>query len=188
MLLFISLLSINASNTDVVPHYFMAYVIQGGKQLYIDKHVVKVKKAPFQVVVDMFEKDGVFVYASFNGETYEKGIQNTSVQNLYGFKNTAIYEVWKNPNEELCIDGNSPNFWFIDSPTKHRFTSYENINGRYLCVRNINHFYNMKTGQEIDVKNVNGPLYFTFIKFKQEGANYRSKELMRHGFKIELED
>ena len=53
----VSLLFVSASPVTKLAgypkHHFNAYIIQDGKQLNIDQHVVRVKRAPFQIILDM---------------------------------------------------------------------------------------------------------------------------------------
>jgi hypothetical protein len=179
---------IQGTTSRVTGHHFKAYIIQNGIQLPIEQHVVKLKRAPFQIVVDMPDKEGVFISASFNSGTYKQALKNVSSSKLNSFSEVAIYELWKNPNNELFVEGTHPQFWFIDSPSKSRFNSYEKVNGRYICNRSVDHFYDMDAHIEIPVSETNRPLFLTFIKFSVEGENYRSQELMRHSFKVEWED
>lgn len=177
-----------SSRSVVAKHHFSAYIMQDGQQIPIDQHIAKVRRAPFSIVIEMQDKEGVFVSGSFNSSTYSQAIKNIPSNKLEGFKKEAIYELWKNPDNELLIEGQNPNFWFIDSPTEHRFSSYEKVNGWIICERKVSHFYDLEKHQRLELSNVSKPLYLNFIKFKQEGENYRSLELMRHGFKIEWID
>jgi len=181
----LGILSIRGINTKYTPHHFMAYIVQDGKQIPIENHVAKLRKAPFTVVVDMPGKKGVFVSVSQKSQTYNLALKNVSVEKLPGFQKSAVYELWKNVNTELLIGGAQPNFWFIDTPAKHRFSSYEKINGRYICEREVDKIYDIYTHNEIPLSSISGKLYFTFIKFEALGSNSRYKELMRHNFKVE---
>ena len=179
---------IQGTTSRTTPHHFMAYIIQDGKQLPIEKHVVQAKKSPFQIVIDMPETKGVFVSASFKPNTYNPALKNVEVSKLPGYKDVAIYELWKNPNNELFVEGSTPSFWFINSPSKHRFSYYEKINNRFICTREVEKFYDLDKHNEISFSKIKNSLYLTFVKFEREGDNYRSKELMRHNFKIEWID
>lgn len=177
-------LSIQGTTSYVSEHHFVAYIIQDGKQLPIDQHICMVKKAPFDIVIEMQDRNGVFVNGSFNAQTYHQSIRNVRSDKLLGFGDEAIYDLWKNPLNELMIEGNRPNYWFIDSPSKHRFSSYEKVNGNYVCYRTVKQFYDLESHTTIPISKVSKSLYLTFIKFETEGDNYRSAELMRHGFQI----
>lgn len=181
-------LSIRAMVNRYTPHHFMAYIVQDGKQIPIENHIARLQKAPFQVVVDMPGKEGVFVSVSQKSQTYNMALKNVTVDKLPGFQDSAVYELWKNVNNELLIGGAQPNFWFIETAAKHRFNSYEKINGRYICHRNVDKIYDIYANTEIPIKSISGKLYFTFIKFEEQGGNVRYKELMRHNFKVEWID
>ncbi|MGB0805174.1 MAG: hypothetical protein ACPGRC_00700 [Salibacteraceae bacterium] len=173
-----------ASNGYVSKNHFVAYIVQDGKQLPIDQHVVRVKRAPFDIVIEMQDTEGVFVSGSFHPQTYNQAIRNISPEQLPGFSSVAIYDFWRNPLNEFMIEGVNPNFWFIDSPSKHRFSRYEKVNGSIVAYRTVNHFYDLVKHEKIEITNVEKPLYITFIKFKANNEDYRQEELMRHGFKI----
>lgn len=183
----IVVLLFNGTTRYISPNHFIAYIVQDGKQLPIDNHIVKAKKAPFKIVIEMQDTKGVFVSASLHSSTYNQSARNVAPDKLPGFRDVAIYEVWKNPTNELIIEGKMPNFWFIESPSKHRFTSYEKVNGSYVCSRNVKSLYDIEKQSSVSLETISKPLYLTFIKFKPEAEDYRSEELMRHGFKIEWE-
>lgn len=167
----------------------MAYVVQDGKQIPIENHVALVRKAPFKIVVDMPDRNGVFVSISKEASTFQSGLKNIPASKLKGFSEPAIFEYWKNSSNELLISKTKPNFWFIESAAKSRFSSYEKVNGRFICSRDVQHLYDVDLHEEISLSEVKGDLYLTFIKFEVEGDNARSRELMRHNFKIKwMED
>jgi hypothetical protein len=180
-------LFINATSSRSNNLHFSAYVIQDGKQLPIDQHIVRAKKSPFQIVIEMNDGRGVFVSSSLKSSTYNQAIRNVSPEKLNGFKDMANYELWKNPLNELLIEGSGPNFWFIDSPSKHRFSFYEKVNGKFICTRQVDYLYDLKKHEVIPLASISKPLYFTFIMFASKEEDYRHVELMRHGFKIEWE-
>jgi hypothetical protein len=166
------------------PHHFSAYVVQNGVHLETHLQEVVVKRAPFTVVVDCPDSEGVFVNVSFEKKTFKGALENVPVWKLPGFYNTALPELWNNPDGELFVAYAYPMYWFIESPKKHRFTLFQKINNRYVCERNVEKLFDMDFRQEIRIEDVTQPLYFTFIKFEVEGDNARVKELMRHEFMI----
>jgi hypothetical protein len=187
-ILVISMLFLSANHVKYAPHYFMAYIVQDGVILPIDEHVVKVKKKPFVIVLDMPDKSGVFVNAAFQSSTFNSALRNAETSSLKGFDEVAMYESWGNPLAEVLISQNRPMFWFIDSRANNRFSDYEHVNERYLCNRNVKVFYDTKEHVEIPIQQMRKPVFITFLKFSAEGENYRKKELMRHEFKIEWID
>lgn len=188
MLLWLLLPIVLGSHTRNNPYRFSAYIVQNGKQLYIDEHVVKVKKEPFQIVMDLPDRDGIFVNASFSDKTFNQLLTNVPWKKISGFSEVAIQEVWNNPTGELMVSKTRPSYWFIHSEKHHRFTSYEFLNERYLCIRDVNFLYDMETKKEVAIKDVNRPLYLGFIKFATLEDNRRASEIMRHEFKIEWID
>ncbi len=183
-----ALVSIYGTVSKYTAHHFMAYIVQDGKQIPIENHIAKVKKAPFKVVVDMPDKTGVFVNISNEGGTFHSGLKNVSASKLKGFSKPAIYEYWKNSNKELLISKTKPNFWFIETAAKSRFSSYEKVNGRYICSREVEQLYDVDLHKKVPLGEVKGDVYFTFIKFEANGENIRNRELMRHNFKIKWID
>ena len=187
-LLAILLVLINTSFVTYPDHYFMAYVVQDGVVLPIDQHVVKVKKRPFEIVLDLPNKKGIFVHMSYDEKTFNGAIENENVSGLPGFDNTAVFELWNNPDLSVFMADHQPMYWFIDHKSKTRFSSYEIINDRYLCVRKVDNIYDLDAHQEVELSAMKQPVYFTFLKFEEKGDNYRFKEVMRHEFKIEWVD
>lgn len=169
-------------------HHFSAYVVQDGKRLNINQHIVKVKRKPFDIVVDMPDKEGVFVSIAFNRKTYKAALDNVLWTDLLGFQNTALPELWGNPKGELLVSDFSPYYWYIDSKIFHKFTDYDRINNRYICHRRVEVLYDMDVHKYRPLDKIGMSLYLTFIKFKPEGDNARAEELMRHEFKIQWVD
>ena len=170
------------------PHHFSAYIVQDGKRLYTYHQVVKVKRKPFNIVVDMPDKEGVFVSIAFNRKTYKAALDNVIWTDLMGFKNAALPEMWGNPNNELLVSDFSPYYWYIESKVNNKFSSYQRINNRYVCRRRVEVLYDMDVHKYRKLEDIGMSLYFTFLKFRVEGDNARAEELMRHEFKIEWID
>lgn len=188
ILVLVWLFTLGATPPKFPAHHFKAYIVQDGQQLPIKYHVVQVKRKPFQIIVDMPDKEGVFVNASFSKNTYKNALKNVPFKDLNGFSEAAIYEVWKNPNKELLVSNTKPCFWFIESRLNHRFSDYEWVNKRYICTRQVDVIYDVNVHEEVDFKQLDAPMYLTFIKFKKIGEDFRGEELMRHEFKIEWVD
>lgn len=188
ILLLVWIFTLGAVPPKFPAHHFKAYIVQDGKQLPINYHVVDVKRKPFQIVVDMPDKEGVFVNVSFSKNTYKNALKNVPFKDLNGFSESAIYEVWKNPNNELLVSNTKPSFWFIESRLNHRFSDYEWVNNRYICTRQVNAIYDVNLHKEVDFRDLSTPMYLTFIKFKKIGDDFRGEELMRHEFKIQWID
>ncbi len=169
-------------------HHFAAYVMQDGVRLNTDHQVVKVKRKPFVIIVDLPDKEGVFVNISFNNNTFNQALENIPVRKLDGFKNTGLPELWRNPNGEIFVSDESPCYWFIETKYINKFSEYQYINKRYYCRREVFRFYDMDVHEEKHLYSMISPVYFTLIKFKSIEDNKRSSELMRHAFKIEWID
>jgi hypothetical protein len=167
---------------------FSAYVLQNGVRIPIDQHIVKLKRSEFDIIVDMPNKEGVFINISYSSNTYNGALKNTPVNDLKGFTEVAFFELWKNQNQELLVSDIQPNFWFIDSRANHRFSSYEWVNNRYISTRKVSKIYDTNKNIGYNVTEAKKPLYLTFIQFDSEGDNFRKKELMRTEFKIEWID
>ena len=88
----------------------------------------------------------------------------------------------------MLISKTKPNFWFIETAAKSRFSSYEKVNGRYICSREVEQLYDVDLHKKVPLGEVKGDVYFTFIKFEANGENIRNRELMRHNFKIKWID
>lgn len=171
-----------------IPSYeevrFSTYIVQNGKRLEVNQHVVEVKRSSFEIVFDMPDSEGVFVNTSFNPKTYQQVLSNIAVKNIQGFKSTAMAEMWRNPNGELLVSDNKPSFWFIDSAKKHRFSSYHKVNERFLCERHVDVLYDVDNHKGITLSSVIQPLYLSFIKYIPNSEGTRGREMMRHELKI----
>jgi len=186
--LFFVFISTGYVKAQYPPHHFSAYIEQDGKRLYTYHQVVKVKRKPFDIVVDMPDKEGVFVSIAFNRKTYKAALQNVIWTDLVGFQNPALPELWGNPDNELLVSDLSPYYWYIESKIKHKFSDYQRINNRYVCHRRVDVLYDVDVHKTRKLEDIGMSLYFTFLKFRVDGDNARAEELMRHEFKIEWVD
>jgi hypothetical protein len=159
---------------------FSAYVMQYGKKVPIQDHALTLARDSFSVVIDMPTKEGVFVHASFNSDTYYMVLDNVPYAQIPNFQPVALFEMWNNPYQELIVTNERPQYWFIESSKKHRFSYYNNINGRYLCVKNVHQLYDPEQQMVVPLNQVKQPLFLSFISFSTAGGNRRVDEIMRH--------
>lgn len=163
---------------------FSAYIKQHNKQIEIVDHQLFIQRDTFEIVVDLPTKYGVFVHASFYDSTMIQVRDNRIFSEISNFQSPAIFEMWRNPFNELLICDSKPQYWFIESSQKHRFSSYENRNGRLYCVKKIAQFYDLEHQTVIPLAMIDSPIFVSFISFSPAGDDRRSEEIMRHEFVI----
>lgn len=167
---------------------FSAYVVQHGKKIEIKDHALTIYRDTFEIVVDAPNRGGVFVHVSFYDSTFVAVRDNKPFNKISNFQSPAIFEMWGNPYHELLICENKPQYWFIDSPRKHRFNHYEQRNGRYLCTKVIGQVYDVDYQTVIPLMMLDVPLYLSFVSFRLSGDDRRAEEIMRHEFMINWKD
>lgn len=186
---FILLFSYCALNGQSVQgNRFSAYILQYGKKVDIKNHALSINRDTFEIVVDAPDRGGVFVHVSFHDSTFVAVRDNRPFNSIPNFQSPAIFEMWRNPLNELLICEKQPQYWFIDSPHKHRFNHYELRNGRYVCTKVISQVYDVDFQTVIPLEMLDAPIYLSFVSFRFSEDNRRAEEIMRHELVINWKD
>ncbi|MCU0428988.1 MAG: hypothetical protein MUF42_03370 [Cytophagaceae bacterium] len=163
---------------------FHVLIEQGGVIITPNNGEINLKKGEFNIVFELSEPMGVLVNGSFQETTYERAVKGKPKSDLPGFENTGMAEGLLNPDKEIFISNDAPNYWFYDDKENNRFNSVEVVNEKLICKRIIQNFYEVETKKNIKVENVSKPLYLVFISYRQGKSIVDEIETKREWVKI----
>jgi len=179
LIIFLSSISMNVKEQD-----FHVRIEQNGKLIEPINGLVTLDKSEFNIVFEFSEPMGLLLNGSFKKKTYKLASKGKPKSQLIGFQNTGMAEGLLNPDKEIFISNESPNYWFYDDDEENRFNSVEKINGKYLCKRIIQNLFNIDTKKNIKVEDVSKPLYLVFISYKRGEKVTDEIEMKREWIKI----
>ena len=165
---------------------FDVYIEQKGKIIKSENEEVTLKKSAFDIVIEFTEPAGVLINASFNSQSYSFAHKGIPKNEISGFKNTGMAEHLSNPDNEILISFDAPSYWFFENEEKHRFNSVQYKKGKYICKRTIENFYDVDSGKNTIVEEVEDPLYLVFIMSEYNQDFTKENELKRKMIKRDL--
>lgn len=140
---------------------------QNGKTQKIEDHTVVLSPKAFDIVLNFSEPMGVLVNASFGKKTFKNAQKGKPMDKLPGFSQTAMAGGLLNQERDLFLSEDAPNFWFYDDAEHNRFNEVAKTDTGLVCVRTIEHLFDPKSQEYINITNVDQPLYLVFISYKQ---------------------
>ncbi len=179
LIIIVGFTSMNLKDKD-----FHVIIEQNGEFIEPNNGVVTLDKSTFNIVFEFNEPMGLLINGSFKKNTYMLATKGKHKSKLPGFHHTGMAEGLLNPDKEIFISNDSPNYWFFDDNEKNRFNYIEKVDGKIICTRVIENFYDVHTKTNIKVENVNEPLYLVFISYMR-GENITDViEIKRECIKI----
>lgn len=132
----------NKNATANKSKYFSVAIMQDGKFIPVINHSVKIRRAPFKIVLNLAEgNDGVLVNASFSPDSYKAAKSGKPFGQILGFTDTGLADHTFNKNESVIINDMAPNYWYYNNAEDHRFNNVIKRWNFILCERNISQFY-----------------------------------------------
>jgi hypothetical protein len=163
---------------------FRVFIEQNGKIIEPNNGVVTLEKKSFNIVFEFSEPMGLLINGSFKSKTNTLASKGKPMSKLPGFHTTGLAEGLLNPDKEMFVSKESPNYWFYDDPENNRFNSTEKVNGKILCKRVIENFNDLDSKAIIKIGNVVKPLYLVFISYKYGETMSNQIELKRDWLQI----
>lgn len=173
LLIFLTFVQVN-----IFGQSFKIEFLQGGQTFRGDSTlVIKLKKEPFVIAVELNKLDGVFVNSSFDSVVYQGALQrNLPDFQTIGWKVSVETEF--NKDQELLIqDQESYCYWFYDPKEYdwHRFDSVIVRKGSTIIgTKTVRQFYSLDQGKNLTLMEIPKKLYLTFFSingsFNKENA------------------
>lgn len=119
------------------------YLEQDGRIINIIDDTAMIKRKQFCFVFSFRQPDGILLNASFEPASYESAAGGAPVENIAGFRNTGIAEELFNPECEMFISNDSPNYWYYADETDSRFDYTAKDERGYTCRRTVSSFVDL---------------------------------------------
>jgi len=154
----------------IVPTYaqiqrFKIAIEQEGLTTDSLKSEIQLKKKPFKIIIDMPQPLGLLINASFVSTTWEMAKNGKVLKYMPGFQNTGMADENKNPNKEILISDDSPNYWFFDNKESHRFDEVVQNGNWLMCKREIERLFIVENQSYVNIQDMHQPLYLVFITY-----------------------
>jgi len=120
------------------------YLEQDGRIINIIDDTAMINRKQFRFVFSFRQPDGILLNASFEPASYESAASGTPVENIPGFSNTGIAEEPFNPEYQMFISNDSPNYWYYADETDSRFDSVTKDETGFKCRRTISSFIELQ--------------------------------------------
>lgn len=144
---------------------------QNGKALALTNGVVHLKNTDFVFEVKANQTEGVFVAATYDKALYLSAIGEAELD-VPWFENTAMADDMYNPNKEIVISDELPNYWFYTNAKEHRFDKHpKGTSTQYTATRTIHQFNDLANYEVTTVANINKPVY-VFLYVPTYNDNY----------------
>ncbi|MBL4668178.1 MAG: hypothetical protein JKY30_02820 [Flavobacteriales bacterium] len=148
---------------------------QNGKLIRPLKGTVTLDKKEFNILVNFPSPMGLLVNASFNDKVLKLASEGRGLATLSQFKDfSVIAEEMLNPEKMIYVSNEGSNYWFYESGEENKFNRAEVKSGNYKCTRIIKNFYDLDAALNMEVINVNTPIYLVFLE-KNGAENIKMK-------------
>jgi hypothetical protein len=167
-------------------------VEQNGKTVTVKGNSVRIKRAPFSIVVRMNEPMGLLVLPSFEPEFHTLAANGAPWEKIT--EKTGMAEDNFNPGKEIVLYGDVPSYWHYIDAGNHRFnTVNKEENGMIICKRIIENITLAgEDGKETRIavaKSKQKALYLVFFNIEyifDDNYDFTIKEHQRQILKIEF--
>ncbi len=187
LLIFLTFVQVN-----IFGQSFKIEFLQGGQTFRGDSTlVIKLKKEPFVIAVELNKLDGVFVNSSYDDIVYQGALQrNLPDFHTIGWKVSVETEF--NKDQELFLqDQDSYCYWFYDPKEYdwHRFDSVIVRKGSTIIgTKTVRQFYSLENKLNIAIRDLpKKPIYLSFFStsgsFAKENAKLEQVQCFRLYFK-----
>ncbi len=165
-------------------------LVQNGRPVPIKNGEASLRTEPFDVVVTLAARGGIYVHAAPDAAVYERARRGEPLASPFAVKHTMAIG-FGNKGERLFIkDGENHEFWPYKGPEVHDFTSVERSALAVKCVRRISTLAE-PSGARMAVQAWGQPLYLVFYSgdlANEDGSRRGSGERQRAFVKLVFPD
>jgi len=148
---------------------FSVYVEQNGRLVAMSDHTVRVKKAPFTLVLVFPALRGVLVNCSDQPGLFDQARTGGAVTKMPPL-GRQIEEAAGNPHHQVVLTEEAWHHWYIFADSAHKFESVTHKDDKYFCRRTVGTY--LRPGAERGgIEQFEGnTLYFVFVKPAWSGS------------------
>ena len=165
------------------------YLKQGNDSLLLNNNTVKIKKAPFTLIIvynNPKKYSGVFVNTSFLKDYYKLEPSET-IPDLNYLPQKVYSEHKFNPNKELKAN---PEFfqYFGYNPNANwnKFDRLIKVGDKVIAYRKVTNIYDVNRNERIPLEEIRFPIFMVFDVIDQHTGKFFNKELYRAKAKIKF--
>jgi hypothetical protein len=145
------------------------------------------KNQPFEIRFAF--KDALYVLVNSNDsdESFKQALNNVPVNEIEGFKTTAMAEYPGNPEEWIILSHYSPALMYYSDNQRHRCNRIEKNNNYITCIRSVKNIkYKKGRAYKISEYPANN-IYLTFISSQSSRKAFDRKEFDRRVINLKFE-
>ena len=177
-----------AQTTDLPTKTFLIYVEKDQEIIEEANDVISLEPDAFNFVFEFSRPMGVLVHASFDQKTLKLAKKNKPFNKLPGFRQTGMADVMANPEKQVLLSEEAPNYWFYQSDSEHRFDKVLRSGNRIRCIRTIERILDTDAQASIEVEELSRPLHFVFISYERVENSLEVIEIQREFVTIKWEN
>ncbi len=168
---------------------FKISFVQNGKKTTVNHGVIKLKKQPFAIEIEMSKKMHLMVAASQKSKVYKTAMKNEHIHEMSIFAEKGMIEAKFNPEKNVLLSDKQPNYWYFSTAKSNRFDKVveDEYSTKVTCTRTVTHFTVNDSKEEIDVSEIIREVYLVFITTKVGDNSLDKIEVQRLPVKIEWE-
>lgn len=163
---------------------FKIVIEQEGMRKDSLKVEIELKKKPFKIIIEISQPIGVLLNASFVSTTWDMAKNGKVLKYMPGFQGTGMADELKNPNKDIMISDDSPNYWFFENNKSHRFDEVIQEGNWLVCKREIESVFIVDTKSHIRIQDMQKPLYLVFVTYEWVNDFQDKLEIQRKWLKI----
>lgn len=160
---------------------FTVDIFQNDKKIEVDNYTATIKAKDFDIVFTFNKPTDLLISATFDSTTFHKAINGVKITELDGYEHTGMAEGVNNSELNMFLNNSAPSAWYYDDEEKNRFNITEKINGQIKCTRTVKSLFDVNTRQDINLEDVDKPIYMVFISYKYDrdtGRNEFHREVL----------
>lgn len=165
--------------------YFIVKFKQDSTEFKVRDNIVKIKKAPFVIQIEMKKINGVFLNASYNSDFFDK-CEKLDCNIIGDVISKTMAESDFNSDKELMIDDSSFSYWFYDSSINwHRFDKDITCKNDVVFATKTISIFNLPVNKIIS-KIAESPefLYLVFFSINENKDNHSKTISQKAKYKI----
>jgi len=117
--------------------HFEVSFMQGGRNVPVTDRVVKLRPAPFQIVIRLPRSNLVSANVARTSVAFDAAVANRSLDSIFAFKGKGMAGVHANPDQDMFVDAGAFESWFYESDANHRCNSLQRTPDGTVCVRQV---------------------------------------------------
>jgi len=182
-------LSISPITAQDDPMPIDVYVKQGKDSIRLNNNTVKLKRAPFTLIIvyHLPEKyNGIYVNTSFTKDYYKLEPSET-IKDLNYLPQKVYSEHKFNPKKELKV--NPEFFQYFGYNPKANWNKFDRVikkDGKIIAYRKVKNFFLVDKKENIPVENMRFSIYMIFDIIDQHTGHFFNKELYRIKAKLKF--